>query len=513
MHPSIQEWINRAEQARNSGEKNIQKQHGLGKLTIRERLNQLVDAGSFQEIGLFVESRYARAMGKSLPTDGVVCGHATIDGRPVFVCGHDFTIAGGSTGQMSNEKMNKVAKMAMEAGVPLITLNDSGGGRLNESPDNDNFNYLFHYNILNSGWVPQLSAIMGPCAGGAAYSPALTDFVFIVKNTGNMFLTGPAVIQQVTGENIDKESLGGADAHARISGVAHFKARDDYECLAQIREVLSFLPQNAAEKPPRVKTSDDPARSCPSLDSIIPESDRRGYDIHNVVRAIVDDNKFVEVMKEWATNVVIGFGRMDGRSVGFICNQPLIKAGCLDLDASDKAARFIRFCDAFSIPIVYLVDTPGFLPGVKQEHGGILRHGAKLVYANCEATVPKITIVLRKMYGGCRGAMCGEGMGSDLLYYWPTAQGALVGAESAVNIMHRKKLEALSDAEKTVAWQKMIEDYNAEYGNPYSVMRSFHADEIIMPSDTRKAINQALTLLENKKIPTVIRKKHGNIPL
>ena len=354
---------------------------------------------------------------------------------------------------------------------------------------------------------------MGPCAGGAAYSPAITDFIFMVNGTSNMFLTGPQVIKEVTGENVDKESLGGARVHTQTSGVAHFAAVDDYDCIDQIKTLLSFLPQNASEKPPVYQVSDDPARVCPELNDIIPDSLRKAFEIRDVIHSITDDHFFFEVMKDWATNVVIGFGRMAGRSVGFIANQPRSKGGCMDMDASDKAARFVRFCDAFGIPLIYLVDTPGFLPGVSQEYGGVLRHGAKLLYANCEANVPKIVVVLRKFYGGCNAAMCGEGMGSDLVFYWPTGLGALTGAEGAVNILYGKKLAAMPEEEQAAERKRLIDEYNEEYNKPYPMMRNFHADEIILPSDTRTVLNNALTLLSNKKELIQIHKKHGNMPL
>lgn len=513
MHPAITEWLDRKAVAElGGGQERIDKQHLSGKLTVRERLNYLLDNNSFQEIGMFVTSRCPE-LKREIPADGIVMGYGRINGRPVYVFGHDFTAFGGSTGEMSNKKIVEITRMAVESGVPMIVLNDSGGGRLEEAPYTQNFNWLFNYNVMGSGWIPQISAIMGPCAGGAAYSPALTDFIFMVDKTSNMFVTGPKVIQQVTGEDVDKEKLGGARAHTSTSGVAHFITRDDYDCLDQIKYLMSFLPQNASEKPPVYACTDDPNRLCPELDDIIPENLKRAFNVKDIIKAIVDDGNYMEIMANWAQNVVVALGRMNGRTVGFFGNQPKCMGGCMDINGSDKAARFVRFCDAFNIPIVYLADVPGFLPGVSQEHGGVLRHGAKLLYANCEATVPKIVITLRKFYGGGNGAMCGDGMGADLIFFWPTGQGALVGAEGAVNVLYRKELAAASEEERPALYRQYVNQYNEKHGKPYSLMRGFLADEIIRPSETRRVICQALELLANKKVTSPVKKKHGNIPL
>ncbi len=513
MHPKIKEWEKQREvQLLMGGKTRIEKQHAAGKLTVRERVDYLLDPGSFQEVGMFVKSRNSSPR-EHIPGDALVCGYGTVNGRPIYVFGSDPTVKGGSFAENTIKKMNWIMKKAIEAGVPVVTLNEAGGGRLTEGCNNSNMSEIFYYNVLGSGWIPQISAIMGPCAGGTVYSPALTDFVYMVEGKSNMFLTGPSVIKQVTGETIDKEGLGGAAVHSRKSGTCHFVAKDDYDCIDQIKYLLSFLPQNSGEQPPIYECTDDPNRLCPELDDIIPENPRQPYDVKKVIEAIVDNGEYIEPFANWASNVVIALGRMNGKTVGFFANQPMVKAGCLDLDGSDKAARFIRFCDAFNIPVVYLADIPGYLPGVEQEHGGIIRHGAKLVFANAEATVPKIVVVLKKFYGGGKAGMCCTGLHCDLNFFWPTGQSAIMGAEGAVSVLYKKQLEAAPPEEREALRAQYIEEFSKGSESPMAIMENMYADEIIRPSDTRKVLCQALELLANKKDIIHVKKKHAIMPV
>ncbi len=513
MNPKIAQWLERREEIlMGGGPDKIEKQHSQGKLTVRERIDYLLDPDSFQELGMFVK-HHNPAIKRDIPADGIVMGYGTIDGRPVYVYGHDFTAQGGSFGEMSCKKMVEIARRAVEAGVPLISLNDSGGGRIQEGPLNTAFNELFYYNVQGSGWIPQLSAIMGPCAGGAAYSPALTDFIFMVDKTSNMFLTGPNVIKQVMGEEVDKETLGGARTHATKSGMAHFVAANDYDCIDQMKRLLSFLPQNADQKPPVYLCEDDPERLCPELDDIIPLEPRKTYDVKNVITAIADYGDYMEIMQDWAKNVVTALIRIKGQTVGVFANQPKHLAGSLDLNASDKGARFIRFCDSFNIPLVYLTDVPGYMPGTVQEFGGIIRHGAKLVYANAEATVPKIVIVMHKVFGGGKAGMCSRGLKNDMYFFWPMGESAIMGAEGAISVINRKELAAATDEDRPALKEKLIQQYNEKFGAPYEIMRNMYADEIIMPSETRRVIYRALKLLEHKNVHPIVHKKHDNQPL
>lgn len=515
MNSMIETWLEKkAHLEEGGGEKSIAKQHGKGKLTARERMNLLFDEGTFMEIGLFAKHR-CHAFGQEkveIPADGILAGYGMINGRPAYAYAHDFATKGGTLGEMGSQKQQKVMELAINSGCPCISLNDSGGGRLQEAVISQNFLRLFWYNVRASGWIPQISAIMGSCAGGAAYSPALTDFVVNVDKTSSMFLTGPNVIKQVTGEDVDSETLGGAVTHNTRSGVGHFIAADDYDCIEQIKEILSYLPQNGNEKPPAYDCDDDPYRLCPELDEIVPESDNRAYDMKDVITSIVDNGVYLEHMAGFATNIITCLARINGKTVGIVANQPKSKAGCLDIDASDKGARFIRICDSFNIPLIWLIDVPGFLPGVNQEFGGVIRHGAKMVYACCEATVPKINIVIRKDYGGAQAAMCSKEMGADLNFIWPTGQSAIMGAAGAAAIIFSKQLKAVPDEEREELRKKLVAEYQELTCTPYLHAENLKSDEIIRPSETRAILSQALIMLENKH-EDPLKKKHGNIPV
>ncbi len=515
MNSKIESWLEVKEQKElGGGLKAIEKQHAKGKLTARERMNLLFDEGTFVEFGLFAKHRCVD-FGQDkvdIPADGCVVGFGKVNGRVVYAYAHDFTAKGGTLGEIHSKKLHKVIKAAIDAGCPCVSLNDSGGGRLQEAVISQNFLELFRYNVQASGWIPQISAIMGPCAGGAAYSPALTDFVINVDQTSSMFLTGPSVIKSVTGESIDNESLGGAKTHTTISGVGHMIAVDDYDCIHKIKDLLSYLPQNADEKPPVYASTDDPERIIPELDDMIPENPKAAYDMKDVISSILDNGIFVEHMEGYAKNIITVLGRLNGKTVGIVANQPKVMAGCLDINASDKGARFIRLCDAFNIPLIWLVDVPGFLPGVNQEYGGIIRHGAKLVYACCEATVPKITIHLRKDYGGAMAAMCSKEMGADVNYIWPTGESCIMGAEGAATIIFREQIEAAPEEERGVLRQKLIDEYTEHMATPYLSAGVMVNDEIIRPSETRAVLIKTLEAFENKKV-TSIKKKHGLIPM
>ena len=496
-----------------ASEKAVEKQHAKGKYTARERIEKLLDPGSFQELDTYVRHRtHDFDMDRSRPWgDAVVTGHGTIDGRRVCVFSQDFTVFGGSLGEVMSEKMCKVMDLAAKIGCPVIGINDSGGARIQEGVVSlGAYGDVFARNVQSSGVIPQISLVMGPCAGGAVYSPAMTDFILMVKETSHMFITGPDVIKTVTGEEVEFEELGGAMSHNAKSGVAHFAFDDEDQCLEDTRYLLSFLPQNNLESPPRVQPSDDPQRMDEELDSIIPDSPNKPYDMRDVVRLTVDDGEFLEVHEHYATNIICGFARLNGQTVGVVGNQPRSMAGVLDIDASVKAARFVRTCDAYNIPLLTLVDVPGFLPGTTQEWNGIIRHGAKLLYAYTEATVPKITLITRKAYGGAYDVMASKHMLADFNFAWPTAEIAVMGPEGAVNIIHRRDIAASpTPAERR---EKLIDDYKARFANPYSAAERGYIDDVIVPHETRPKLIAALETLKTKRVAGP-KRKHGNIPL
>ena len=512
---NIQKLVERRAKARlGGGEKRIEAQHAKGKLTARERLALLLDEGSFEEYDMFVQHRCTNfGMEKSHPDgDGVVTGCGTIDGRLVYVFAQDFTVSGGSLSKTMSEKICKVMDMAVRNGAPCIGLNDSGGARIQEGIDAlAGYGEIFERNILASGVVPQISAIMGPCAGGAVYSPALTDFTLMVKNTSYMFLTGPAVVKSVTGEEVTQEDLGGASVHAFKSGVAHFAAENEQEALATIRELLSFLPQNNLETAPFVETADPAGRVDDALNAIIPDNPNKSYDMYQVIRSIVDDGRFLEVHQDFARNIIVGFAHMNGRSVGVVANQPGVLAGVLDINASRKAARFVRFCDAFNIPLVTLVDVPGFLPGTQQEYGAIITNGAKLLYAYGEATVPKVTVTLRKAYGGAHIVMSCKQLRGDVNYAWPSAQIAVMGADGAVNVLHAKEMKENPQQAQAIFEEKKKE-YEDLFSNPYQAAQKGYIEDVIEPRNTRFRIIRALEQLSGKQA-SLPAKKHDNLPL
>ena len=498
------------------GEKRIEAQHQKGKFTARERIAMLLDEGSFEEYDMFVQHRCTNfGMEKQhFDGDGVVTGCGTIDGRLVYVFAQDFTVSGGSLSKTMSEKICKVMDMAVRNGAPCIGLNDSGGARIQEGIDSlAGFGDIFERNILASGVVPQISGIFGPCAGGAVYSPALTDFTLMVKNTSYMFLTGPAVVKSVTGEEVSQEDLGGASVHATKSGVAHFAAENEQEGIATIKELLSFLPQNNMETAPLVPTNDPVSRVDDALNSIIPDNPNKPYDMYYVINSIVDDGRFFEVHKNYAKNIIVGFAHMNGRSVGIVANQPNVLAGVLDINASRKASRFVRFCDAFNIPLVTLVDVPGFLCGTQQEYGAIITNGAKLLYAYGEATVPKVTVTLRKSYGGAHIVMSCKQLRGDINYAWPSANIAVMGAEGAVNILYSKDLKAAEDPQaKAEIYEQKKKEYDDLFSNPYQAAQKGYIDDVIEPRNTRFRVIRALEQLAGKKLD-LPAKKHDNLPL
>jgi propionyl-CoA carboxylase beta subunit len=495
------------------GAERTQRQHDSGKLTARERLDKFLDPGTFVEVDRFKIHRCTDfgMMEQRIPGDGVVTGHGLIHGRQVFVFAQDFTVFGGSLSLAHAEKICKIMKIAMKVGAPVIGLCDSGGARIQEGVMSlAGYADIFLLNVMASGVIPQITAIMGPSAGGAVYSPALTDWVFMVEKTSYMFITGPDVIKAVTRETVTKEDLGGAMAHNAKSGVAHFAASDDQACLDQIRELMSFLPQNNMEDPPRLTPTDDPLRRDEKLRDMVPVDPNKPYDIRAIICSNLDNNHFFEVQEHWARNIVIGFGRLDGMAVGIIANQPSVMAGCLDIDASAKGARFVRFCDAFNIPLVIYEDVPGFLPGVHQEHGGIIKHGAKLIYAFCEATVPRITIITRKAYGGAYIVMSSKHIRGDVNLAYPMAEIAVMGAEGAVSIISRDEIETAKDPQ--AVRQQLIGDYQDKFSNPYKAAELGYIDDVIDPAESRRKIIEALRMLRTKR-DTNPPKKHGNIPL
>jgi acetyl-CoA carboxylase carboxyltransferase component len=488
-------------------------QHRRGKLSARERLELLLDPGSFVETGAFTRHRYGTfgIDDRRPPTDGVVTGWGTVDGRKVFVYSQDFTVFGGSLGEMQAQKICKVMDMAVATGAPIIGINDGGGARIQEGVAAlGGYGEIFDRNVRASGVIPQISVIMGPCAGGAVYSPAITDFVYMVKGTSYMFITGPDVIKSVTGEDVTFEELGGATTHASRSGIASFVAEDEASCLEQVRYLLSFLPSNNLEDPPDYAPRDDPDRLDESLNTIVPDSPRAPYDIKDVIRTIADEGEFSEVFPLWAMSVVIGFTRLDGMPVGIIANQPKVLAGTLDYESSEKAARFVRFCDAFNIPIVVFEDVPGFLPGTAQEYGGIIRRGAKLLYAFSEATVPKLTVITRKAYGGAYVVMNSKHLRADVNLAWPTAEIAVMGSEGAVNVIYRRELQTAEDPDQRR--KELIAEYDARFSNPYIAAELGYVDDVIEPAETRMRLIRSLRMLKSKREPGPPR-KHGNIPL
>jgi propionyl-CoA carboxylase beta chain len=495
------------------GPERVRRQHEAGKLTARERLDLLLDPGSFVELDPFVVAR-SRDFGLDrveTPADGVVTGHGAIDGRPVHVFSQDFTVLGGSLGEGHAAKICKVMDLAMRTGTPVIGLNDSGGARIQEGVVSlGGYADIFLRNTLASGVIPQISAIMGPCAGGAVYSPAITDFTVMVRGTSYMFVTGPQVVRTVTREEVSFEELGGADVHAGRSGIAHFVAEDDEECLLLLRRLMSYLPSNNLDDPPRRSPTDDPSRADPALDDLVPEDPSRPYDMHVAIQRIVDDGEFLEVHAAFARNLIVGFSRLHGWPVGVVAQQPAVMAGALDIDASVKGARFVRFCDAFNIPLLTFVDVPGFLPGTAQEHGGIIRHGAKLLYAYCEATVPKLTVITRKAYGGAYDVMSSAHIRGDLNLAWPTAEIAVMGPEGAIDIVFRKELAEAADPE--VRRRELVADYRARFATPYVAAGRGYVDDVIEPRETRRRLIASLDLLRRKRA-TNPRRKHGNMPL
>jgi acetyl-CoA carboxylase carboxyltransferase component len=510
----LEDLLRMKDQARlGGGLRRIEAQHERGKLTARERIDILLDPGTFEEMDQLMIHR-ATEFGldeQHYLGDAVVTGHGKIDGRTVFIFSQDFTVFGGSLSEAMGEKMSKIMDLAMKTGAPVVGINDSGGARIQEGVASlGGYGDIFLRNTLASGVIPQISVIMGPCAGGAVYSPALTDFIFMTQNTSQMFITGPDVIKSVTGEDVTHEELGGANAHATRSGVCHFAIDNEEDTLLEVRRLFSFLPSNNLEDAPLMETGDDPHRRADDLISIVPDDERKSYDVREVINRIVDAGDFMEVHAQFAQNICVGFARMAGRTIGIVANQPMYLAGVLDIDSSRKAARFVRFCDAFNIPILTLVDVPGFLPGTAQEYGGIIVHGAKLVFAYAEATVPKVTVILRKAYGGAYDAMGSKHLRADVNFSWPQGEIAVVGAEPAVNILFRSELQEAKDPVAERA--RLVADYSERFANPYIAAARGYVDDVIDPRDTRWKIIRALEMLRSKT-DTMPSKKHSNLPL
>ncbi|MFZ2632855.1 MAG: carboxyl transferase domain-containing protein [Desulfosalsimonadaceae bacterium] len=494
------------------GDRAVTKHKEKGRLTARERLDALFDPGTFREVDMFVKHRCVNFGMESveIPADGVITGYGRVDGRPVFAYAQDFTARAGSLGEMHSKKICKIMDMAHKSGAPVVGMNDSGGARIQEGVDAlCGYGEIFYRNSLCSGVIPQISAIMGPTAGGAVYSPAMTDWIFMVKHTSHMFITGPEVIKSVTGEEITFEDLGGAMTHNEKSGVAHFACESDADAIVRIRELLTYLPSNNMEDPPIIPCTDDPKRPAPELDTLIPDDPSRSYDMKDVIRKIVDNGDFFEPHAHFAKNIIVCFARLNGRPIGIIANQPKVMAGCLDIDASDKATRFIRFCDAFNIPILTLSDVPGFMPGSHQEWGGIIRHGAKLLWCYSEATVPKLLVIIRKDYGGAYIAMSSRHLGADIAFAWPSAEIAVMGADGAANIIHRKEITNADDPR--AKRQEKIDEYRNLFSNPYCAASRGYIDDVIVPSETRMRLIEALEIMQTKR-QTLPPKKHGNIP-
>jgi len=502
------------EQALHAGsERSVARQHERGKLTARERLDILLDEGSFVELDMLARHRaHGFGIEETRPlTDGVVTGWGTIDGRKVFVFSQDFTVFGGALGEVFAEKIHKVMDLAASMGAPMIGLNDGAGARIQEGVVSlAAYGGIFHRNVEASGVIPQISVVLGPCAGGAVYSPAMTDFIFMVKGTSHMFITGPDVVRTVTGEDVTQEELGGAMTHASKSGVANFVFDDERTCLENVRYLMSFLPSNNLEDPPVFTPDDDPERSCSDIVELIPDAPNKPYDMKRVVCEIVDDGEFFEVSQYWAMNIIVGFARVDGHVIGVVGNQPQVAAGTLDIEASEKAARFVRTCDAFNVPLVAFVDVPGFLPGTDQEYGGIIRHGAQLLYAFCEASVPRIQIITRKAYGGAYDVMNAKSIGADLAFAWPSAEIAVMGPEGAVNIIFRRELAEADEPEARRA--ELVEEYTERFANPYNAAERGYVDDVIDPRGTRRVLIRSLEMLRSKK-EQLPQRKHGNVPL
>jgi acetyl-CoA carboxylase carboxyltransferase component len=490
----------------------IERQHAKGKLLARERVDFLLDPGSFNELDLLARHRaHAAGLEEHPYTDGVITGWGTIHGRKVFVFSQDFTVFGGALGEVFAEKIHKLMDVALKVGAPVIGLNDGAGARIQEGVVSlASYGGIFYRNVLASGVVPQISVVLGPCAGGAVYSPAMTDFIFMVRESSHMFITGPDVVKTVTGEDVTLEELGGAMSHATKSGVATFVAADEKACLEDVRYLLSFLPSNNLEDPPAFESGDDPERLCPGLIDLMPDTANKPYDMKKVITTVVDDGEFFEYFPHWAGSIVCGFARLDGHPVGIVGNQPMVLAGVLDIDSSEKAARFVRTCDAFNIPIVTFVDVPGFLPGVDQEYGGIIRHGAKLLYAYCEATVPRIQVITRKAYGGAYVVMNSKSIGADLAYAWPSAELAVMGPQGAVEILYRRELQQAADPAARRA--ELVAEYTAKYANPYSAAERGYVDDVIDPAETRVKLIAGFRMLRSKR-EELPRRKHGNMPL
>jgi acetyl-CoA carboxylase carboxyltransferase component len=507
----IAELEKRKQEALHAGpERAVQRQHDKGKMLARERIDYLLDEGSFHELDMLARTRHPEATERPY-TDGVVTGWGTIDGRKVFLFSQDFTISGGSLGEVFAEKIHKLMDLALSVGAPCIGLNDGAGARIPEGVVSlDGYGGIFYRNVQASGVVPQISVIMGPCAGGAVYSPAMTDFVFMVRETSHMFITGPDVVKTVTGEEVTLEELGGAGSHSTRSGVACFVGADEKSVLDDVRYLLSFLPSNNIEEPPLFETDDDPERSCSSLADVMPPSPNMPYDMKTVVTEVADDGDFLEYHANWARSIICGFIRLGGRTVGVVANQPMVLAGVLDIESSSKAARFVRTCDAFNIPLLTFVDVPGFLPGVDQEYGGIIRHGAKLLYAYCEATVPRIQVITRKAYGGAYVVMDSKGIGSDLSFAWPSAELAVMGPEGATDIVYRREIQAAADPETRRA--ELIEEYKERFANPWIAAERGYVDDVIDPADTRRKVIAGFEMLRSKR-EELPKRKHGNVPL
>jgi acetyl-CoA carboxylase carboxyltransferase component len=513
MTAKIEDLRERKEAAYNAGSpRSVERQHEKGKMLARERIDYFLDPGSFQELDLLARHRaHAAGLEERPYTDGVITGWGTVEGRKVFVFSQDFTVFGGALGEVFAEKIHKLMDLALKVGAPVVGLNDGAGARIQEGVVSlASYGGIFYRNVLSSGVVPQISVVLGPCAGGAVYSPAMTDFIFMVRETSHMFITGPDVVKTVTGEDVTLEQLGGAMSHASKSGVATFVSTDEKACLDDVRYLLSFLPQNNLEDPPAVESTDDPNRLCPMLRDILPPSPNQPYDMKKVIREVCDDGEYFEYFPFWAKNITCGFSRLDGQVVGIVGNQPQEFAGVLDIESSEKAARFVRTCDAFNIPLITFVDVPGFLPGVNQEHDGIIRHGAKLLYAYCESTVPRIQMITRKAYGGAYVVMNSKSIGADLAYAWPTAELAVMGPQGAVEIVYRRELQQAADPVARRA--ELISDYTEKYANPYNAAERGYIDDVIDPAETRIKLIAGLKMLQTKRAE-LPRRKHGNMPL
>ena len=513
----MSERLNDLEQRRQAAlsagtERAVARQHEKGKMLARERIEYLLDDGSFHELAMLARHRAPAGGRDERPyTDGIITGWGTVDGRKVFVASQDFTVFGGALGEVFAEKMHKIMDLAESVGAPMIGLNDGAGARIQEGVVSlAGYGGIFRRNVPASGVIPQISVILGPCAGGAVYSPAMTDFIFMVRDSSHMFITGPDVVKTVTGEEVTLEELGGAGSQITKSGVASFVAGDEQSVLDYVKYLLSFLPSNNLDNPPRLSSSDDPDRECLALRDMLPDSSNVPYDMKDVIAEVVDDGEFLEYHAGWAGSIVCGFGRIDGRSVGIVGNQPMVMAGVLDIESSEKAARFVRFCDAFHLPLLTFVDVPGFLPGVDQEHGGIIRHGAKLLYAYCEATVPRVQVITRKAYGGAYVVMDSKSVGCDVSFAWPTAELAVMGPQGAVEILNRRELQQAADPDARKA--ELVDEYTEKYANPYVAAERGIVDAVIDPAETRQKVVAAFRMIEGKR-EELPKRKHGNVPL